>query len=231
VTSPIAFFVGLLAFALALYYLYRLRQTDDADAAAALGLALVARGEKHRGATPEGINYYERVIAEGRLHGAAAQLASRVTRSILFPKAQRSVTSFTVLYLRPARRLPVTMRLQPAGVLEQIEHLAHEPPPTVRTGDEAFDASYRIYTGDANAARAALPEDLRAALIALRAAAGVGAPGTISGSLGSAILLGSFDIDLERAAYYVYGSPTTKTAEHIKSAAPLLARLAGLDNG
>ncbi|MCC7106843.1 MAG: hypothetical protein IT307_17050 [Chloroflexi bacterium] len=222
-----AVLIGLVLFAAALYGLFRLKQKDIAESAAVLELA-VSKGAQSKGRMSEGWEFHEGVVAQGTLEGVPAVLSSRMIKGIVAPKANRSVTQFTVLSLQAKAPASLSLRLQPAGVTRLAEQLTQGAPVVVPTGDAAFDEAYKLYSDNPAAAIAAIGPDVRAAMLGLYAASGVGRPGTPANYLASASLLGTFEIAPDRSVYYVFGSPTKKVAEHIKAAAPILARLAGI---
>ena len=221
------FFFGLVALAVALFFLIKLKHKDVAEAAAVLGLTPVAKGAQSRGRTAEGWEFHETVFADGTVEGVPAQLLARMIRGVVMPKASRNVAQFTVLALGGAAPRRTSLRLQPAGVMRELEAFTKGAPPAIATGDAAFDEAYRLYVEEPAAAMLAVTPDLRQALLALHASAGAGKPGTTVNYLASSSLLGTFDITPDRATFYVYGSPTRSTAERVKAAAPILVRLAG----
>ena len=90
------------------------------------------------------------------------------------------------------------------------------------------EAANIAYCPEPTRAIVVLSPELRQALLAFRASVSGSEPGSVSNYLTSANLLGTFDVSPTGASYYVYGSPTKKLAEHVKRAAPLLARIAGI---
>ena len=133
----------------------------------------------------------------------------------------------TMLTLRPAQPIAATLRLQPAGMMRGLEQLVQGAPAPMATGDAPFDAAYHVYAAEPTRAIVVLSPELRQALLAFRASVSASEPGSVSNYLTSANLLGTFDVSPDAASYYVYGSPTKTLADHIKRAAPLLARLTG----
>jgi hypothetical protein len=222
----IPFFIGLVAFGLALVWLARLKQRDLDSSAAVLGFQRVKDGTTTRHQTAEGWPCRDTVIAAGRLGTLDATLSVRSIPHVLSPAKKRVATQFTLLSLTLAGAPPTQFRLQPVGVAGDLEAATSggAGPPVVATGDAAFDAAFRLYAETPTAALLVLTAEVRAALVALRAES---VPNATVQHLASALLLGTFEIHADQATYCIYGSPTTKTAQQVLRASPLLARLAG----
>lgn len=223
--------IGLAALAFALYWLSRLKQKDVGETAAVLGLSVIASGAESRGTTAEGFDFHQRVLARGVVAGVPAELATRTVRTKAFRRARRTPTQLTVLTLRPTQPVVVALRLQPSGLMRDLESMFHDAPAARPTGDGPFDAAYHLYSGESQKALTVLSPELRQALLGFRATSAVSQPGSTTDYVTSANLLGTFEVSGDSASYYVYGSPTKKLAEHLKQAAPLLAALAGLRDG
>jgi hypothetical protein len=221
----IPFFIGLVAFGLALVWLARLKQRDLDSSAAVLGFQRVKDGATTQHQTAEGWPCRDTVIAAGRVGMLDATLSVRSIPHVLSPAKKRVATQFTLLSLSLAGAPPAQFRLQPVGVAGNLEAATSggDGPAGVATGDAAFDAAFRVYTENPTAALLVLTAEVRAALVALRAES-VPHAGQY---LASALLLGTFEVHAARATYCIYGSPTTKTAQRVLRASPLLSRLAG----
>ncbi len=227
----LTFLVGMAALAAVLWWLHRLKQQDLADCAAILGLAPDDRVETAAGRTAEGFNYSQRRVLTGSIDGNEAGLSVRNLRSPVSPKLSRKINQFSVLTIRHRSPWAVPFRLQPAGFLGTIERLHRETVDAATTGDAAFDEAYQLYASDPAAALRVLTPDVRREVLAFREASAGKVPAATATAVGSALLLGTFEIGPESSSYYVYGSPTRKVAEHLALAAPLVARLSAANDG
>jgi len=220
------FFIALALFAAALYALWRLKQKDLNEVAAALGLSRVAHAPGIKGTTAEGRPCSDSEVARGSLAGLTATLVNRSIPRILAPKRDRVATQFTILSLHLPSPPPAPLRLQPVGWSRGLEAITQSPPPVVPTGDTAFDAVWHLYTDVPTAALLLLAPDVRAALVAWRNACVPEGPAWTAHA-SSALVLGSFEITPDRASYVLFGSPTRKTGAHVAGTVGLLTTLAG----
>lgn len=220
-----AFLLGLVLFAAAIWFLYRLKARDVADCAAALALA-PGDGRSTRGTTPEGFRYYQRAVLQGTMLDCPATLWSRSVRHPRLGTHRNRGAEFTVLELTLARPARAPIRLQPAGLLGTLESWMQGPPLDVVSIDETFDGAYVVHAAHAADARAILSAPMRARLLAFRSQVAGTLPSTTAGRLSSGLMLGTFFVEGTTAAYAIFGSPTRAVAEHVKVAAPLLLDLA-----
>lgn len=220
-----AFVIGVVVFAAVIWWLSRVKQRDIAACAAILGLEPV-KASPSRGQTPEGFAYFQRAVLQGTLLGRPATLLSRIVRHPRTARRQRYGSEFTVLECALARPARVSLRLQPAGVLESLEHAVRGTVGDRVFFDDTFDAAYAVYASDAAGAKAVLTEERRLAMLTLRTQIAGGVSASAAGYLASALVLGTFHVEGNTARYSAFGSPTRATAEHVKTAAPLLLDLA-----
>ncbi len=220
------FIIGIVVIGGLWYWLSQLSRKAEGECIALLGLSAVSRGAQTRGQSAEGLDYVERVIADGSLHGVAAQLSSRNIRSDRVARAKRDRGAFTVLSMQLSRPPPAPLRLQPAGVARAAEWFLGRPPDPVLTGDAEFDLAWHLYATHPEAAILAVDASLRVELMRLHRLILPAGPSGVSNKLASGLLLGSFELTETVARYYVVGTPSTQTGERLKLAEPILARLA-----
>lgn len=220
-----AFIVGLVLFAAALWFLYRLKARDIAACAAVLGLT-PGDGRSTRGVTPEGFTYYQRAVLQGTMLGCPATVWSRTVKHPRLGKYRNRGSEFTVLELTLDRPVRTGLRLQPAGVLGVLESWMQGPPLDVVPVDAGFDAAYVVHASHLIEARAVLSAPMRDKVLAFRSRVAGNLPATAAGQLSSGLVLGTFFLAETTAAYAMFGSPTKAVAEHVKAAAPILLELA-----
>jgi hypothetical protein len=220
-----AFVIGLVLFAGAIWFLYRLKARDIADCAAVLGMA-PGDGRTTRGTTPEGFAYLQRAVLQGTMLGCPATIWSRSVKHPRIGKYRNRGSEFTVLELTLARAVQTPIRLQPAGVLGVLESWIEGPPTDIVPIDAAFDAAYVVHAGHVIDARAVLSASMREKILAFRSREGADLPASTAGKLSSGLVLGTFFLEGTTAAYALFGSPTKAVAEHVKAAAPILLELA-----
>lgn len=218
------FWIGLVLFVAALYFLLRLKDKDLAAAAAATGLTRVTGAPVVQATTPEGWPCRDVVIASGDVGGRRVSLISRTMPKAFTPKADRIASQFTVIALHLSSSPPAVMQLQPVGWTRTIASLTHTPPPVVPTGDDACDAVWHVHTDVPRAALLMLAPAVRDALVTFRNTHVPDGPAWTQRA-NAALLLGSFRITADVAEYSVFGSPTAKTGAHVMGALPLLTRL------
>lgn len=223
------FVVGMLLFAAALWYLYHLKQQDLANCQQVLGLTPVKGATVERGTTPEGFAFIDQVVMQGVMHGLPATLVHRTVRSPIAPKMQKKGSSFTVLSFALARPARVSLRIQPAGMLTGVESLTRGPEASAADRiaiDEEFDRAFVVYSDKPSEVLTVLTPPLRDSLLNFRTQLAGTSPDSVAAKLASPFLVGTFHIEGTTARYLAYGSPTKATAEHVKSAAPVLLELA-----
>ncbi len=225
-TQTLIVLAGLVAFAVALMALGRLKTRDLAQCAAALGLSPVPDSPTRKDTTAEGRPCHERDVARGTLAGLAATLVNRSIPHVYSPRKDRVATQFTVLALTLPTPPPATLRLQPVSWSRGLEGFTQAPPAIVPTGDAAFDEAWHLYTDAPTAALLVLDAEVRAALVGLRDSLVPAGPAWTERA-NATLLLGSFEITPHLARYVVFGSPTAATGTNAAQAAPLLVRLTG----
>lgn len=209
----------------AIYWLYRTKQRDFADCAAALGLALIPRGESTRGTTSEGFYFFETLLAEGRVGGLRARLSMRNVRVNASMARRNQGSQFTVLTLLRETPGPATFRLQVRGVMSFLERFMEDHPATP-TGNAAFDAAYHLHTDNDAAALAVLTPALQKEILDLRTRLAGPLPDNVPGKLAAGFLIGNWEIAGDQVSYLIFGSPLKKIGDHLAQVAPLLARFA-----
>lgn len=223
------FLVGMVMFAAALVWLHRSKQAGVTACASALGLAGVSGRIERRGETAEGLAFYEQLRARGTLAGCGAEVWERQVRRPVDVKYRKSRGStLTVLELKPGRLPGHRCRLQPTGMMGVVEHLMKGAQDPVATGDAAFDAAFTLYADEAAGALVALPVELRRDMLAFRESVTGKLPSSGAGNLAASLVVGSFEVGPDRVAYGAFGTPSGKIGAHLRQAAPLLARLAGI---
>lgn len=227
------FVVGILLFAAALWYLYHLKQQDLAHCQQVLGLTPVKGAAVERGTTPEGFAFIDQVVLQGVMHGLPATLLHRTVRSPIAPKMQKKGSSFTVLSFDLARPPRVSLRIQPAGMLAGVESLTRgaEASADRISIDDEFDRAFVVYSNTPAEVMTVLTRPLRARLLAFRTQIAGSHPDSVATKLASPFLIGTFHIEGATARYLAYGSPAKATAEHVKSASPLLLQLSTAATG
>lgn len=227
--------LGLIIFAGALWLLFQVGKRDLAQCLAVLDMAPPPHSTTEQGTTPEGFPFAERVVAQGALFGRPATLARRVLRSPFARKRYRG-SIFTVLSLTLERPARATFRLQPAGILSDVETLVRGAVADRVPIDPAFDQAYVVYSNAPDEARAVLTPSVREQILAFRThAAGhladALASGTTAAKMSSGLVLGTFHVEGSAARYVAFGSPAKATAEHVKAAAPVLLTVANALTG
>lgn len=207
-----------------LWFLYRLKARDVANCAAVLGLAVV-KPETTKGTTPEGLAFVQRRLLRGSLLGHQATLSERTVRHPRAPRPSRGSSQFTVLELTLPASTMASIRLQPEGMLGVVEQVVRGGAGDRVAIEPSFDAAYTTYSDDPPRAREVLTPALRAQLLAFRASV-ADLPTSVAGRMASALMLGTLHVEGSAARYVLWGSPTTKTAEQAKAAAPVLLELA-----
>lgn len=223
------FLTGIVVLAAVLVWLYRSKQSDVAACAAALGIARVSDTVERRGETPEGLAFHDLLRGRGTVAGCDAALWERQVRRPVDVKYRKSRgSSLTLLELTLTRRPDATFRLQPAGSMGFVEQLMKSVPTAIATGDAVFDEAFRLYAEDAATALVVLTPAVRDDIMAFRRSVAGDLPVSGAGNLAAGNILGSFVIDGDRVSYAAFGTPSSKIGEHLRQAAPLLVRLAGL---
>lgn len=123
------FLIGIVVIGALVYWLHQKSRRAEAECFRLLGLAAVSNGPRTSGQSAEGFDYFEQVVAEGTLHGVAAQLSVRNVRSGGLARARRDRGSLTVLSLTLSRPPSAPLRLQPAGIMRaaRLRFLALTP--------------------------------------------------------------------------------------------------------
>jgi len=225
-----AFVVGLVAMAAAVWWLMRLKRRDVDDCRAVLGLPPAPRSTE-RGTTPEGFAYTQVGVLEGTLLGRPARLLERAIRHPRTSKRRRTGSQMTVLELTLERPVRVPVRIQPSGLLVELEAFTRGAAGDRVPIEPGFDAAYVVYAQRPAEALLLLSPAVRECLLAFRSSVAGNLPPTMAGQLASGLMLGTFSIEGTTASYAAFGSPTRATAEHVAKAAPLLLDLATAAGG
>lgn len=221
------FLVALILFGVVGYWLYRSSTEALEQCRRTLGLEKAANRRQIKGMSPEGFHYHQALLLEGTIDGLPAEVHVRTISHATGAVQRRRGSQFTVLTIKPPRALPVSFRLQPAGLLRAVEAYQQGAPDIVATGDTSFDAAYHLYAKNEAAAIRAVSSPVRRALLDLRANESKGANmDSLGGKMASAFMLGSIEVDEPSVSYLLIGSPSAKLATHLKGAAPILVRLA-----
>jgi hypothetical protein len=219
-------FIVLVIVGAVLWWLVRLRQLDIEQCRAVLGLADAPGGTPESTTTPEGIAASERVLLQGTLAGRPATLVLRRLRKPFVSGGDRRASDFTVLSITIERPARVALRIQPAGMLGAVETWVRGQAAERVSVDAAFDQAYVVYSDTPTAVLGVLSPAMRERLLAFRTEIAGDLPVSAAGRMASGFVLGTFYLEGTTAQYAAFGSPTKKTAQHVKAAAPVLLELA-----
>lgn len=222
----VGFLTGLAVLSGVAYWLYRAKQADVAACVEALGFSTAGERITRRGQTAEGPAFWEQRMASGALAGCEAEVWERQIRRAVDAKYRKSRGSMqTLLVLRPPRPPAHAFRLQPVGIMGWIERASAGGSAPVPTGDAALDEAFHLYTNRGPEALAVLNAHLRRDLLDFRRAMAGGEAKTPPARLAASLRMGSFEIGPDRVAFGVFGTLSRKTGEHLRLAAPLLAKM------